>query len=817
MSQETYPACNPDHRVNGVEDDMRSLLPLVLSSVQFLAFSFCLAPAAAAQNVDVTGTVRDTSGAVLPGAAIDATVAGLTVATAIAGPDGRYRIALNASTRHQLRARRDGFGDEMFDIRPASAAATHDFTLRIAAVSDQVVVTAARIPESRSSTTESMAVFTSKDIQALGSTSLVDVLRMVPGLNVESTGREGALASLFARGGESDYNLVLIDGVRVNPSGGQFDFSRVSAAEIDRLEVVRGGQSSLYGSDAIGSVVQVITRRAAPGDAPRVIGAIEGGSFDTWRGDASVLGGARRRVDYQLGAAYRGSEGAFQNILPEHDTFRQTSVDAGLGAILGDRAALRTGARYANAKGKAIGPIVFGSRDTGTAADTRDLSWHLDVSHRIADRVNQSAAVNDFRSDRLSADTIGDPPYRVYAILSGTPGAIFPNSPRLVRLLDQPSFAALQSSGQALAAGQFLAATPFGVSDFTSSSRSEFRRSAFKYQADAAWGGGQMLSGGYDYERETDPLNPSFVVENHAYFVQQQFRARDRWLATAGVRLDHNSRYGNNASPKLSLGGFVVPYQPGLVSSVKVFSNIGRGIKNPTFGELYGSAFTDGNPALDPERARTIDAGVEITVDSQRVLARVTYFDNHFNDQVAFKSTGPGLDGKADFINIDGSKANGWELEGVLQRPVGGFTASAGYALVDTRVVAFVSTSEQFQPGQPLLRRPKHSAVLRASYARGRATVNVNLRYVGQRHDAAFLGLSAVVSPQFPAGRSVDITVNPGYTVSWLGGEVRLSREIAAYARIDNLAGTSYESVLGYPGLPRSVTAGVRFNISARR
>ncbi|MCU1384788.1 MAG: btuB 1, partial [Acidobacteria bacterium] len=203
--------------------------------------------------------------------------------------------------------------------------------------------------------------------------------------------------------------------------------------------------------------------------------------------------------------------------------------------------------------------------------------------------------------------------------------------------------------------------------------------------------------------------------------------------------------------------------------------------------------------------------------DDQRVLARVTYFDNHFNDQVAFKSTGPGLDGKPDFVNIDGSKANGWEVEGVLQRPLAGFTASAGYAFVDSQVVAFVSTSEQFQPGQPLLRRPKHSAVLRANYARGRATVNVNLRYVGQRHDAAFLGLSAVVSPQFPTGRSVDITVNPAYTVSWLGGEVRVSRDVAAYLRVDNLTDAVYESVLGYPALPRSVVAGVRFNISARR
>ena len=784
---------------------MPAFLQLVFFTFQLSVLTF-----------SVTGTVKDPSGAVLPGATIEATVAGLPVATAIAGPDGRYSIALAPATLHQLRARMNGFADQAFDIRTASAPATHDFTLRIAAVADQVVVTATRVAERRSSTTESMAVFTAKEIEALGSTSLVDVLRMVPGLNVESTGREGALSSLFARGGESDYNLVLVDGVRVNPSGGAYDFSRISASEIDRLEVVRGGQSSLYGSDAIGSVVQVFTKRAAPGDAPRVIGSLEGGSFDTVRGDATLLGGARRRVDYALGAAYRGTEGAFQDILPEHDTFRQTSIDAGVGAILGDRATLRSGVRYANAKGKALGPIDYGARDTGTAADTRDLSWHLDVSHRVSDRIDQSAQVNYFTSYRLSSDTIGDPTYRVYAILGGTPGALYPNSPYLVRLLDAAAFAAYQSGAQTLPPGDFLATTPFGVSDFTSSSRSEFRRPAVRYQANATWGGSQTLSGGYDYERESDPLNPSFLVANHAVFAQQQFRARDRWLATVGVRLDRNSNYGDSASPKLSLGGFLVPYRDAAVSSLKLFSNIGRGIKNPQFGELYSTAFTDGNPNLRPERARTIDAGAEITFARQRVLARVTYFDNHFNDQVAFKSTGPGVDGKPDYINIDGSKANGWEIEGALQRPVAGFSASAGYAFVDTRVVAFVSTSEQFQPGQPLLRRPKHSAMLRASYVRGRATVSVNVRHVGDRDDAAFLGLAAVVSPQFPAGRAVDITVNPGYTVSWLGGEVRVSRGVAAYLRIDNVTDTSYESVLGYPGLPRSVVAGVRVNLAAR-
>ena len=619
---------------------MRSLLRVFLFSFQISLLSFAMATAAAAQNVEITGTVTDASGAVLPGTTIDATIAGLSVATTVTESDGRYRLALAPHTQHQLRARLHGFADAAADLRTTAASATHDFMLRIAAVADAIIVTAARVPEHRSAVNESIAVLTAADIQALGSTSLVDVLRVLPGLNVESTGREGALSSLFARGGESDYNLVLIDGVRVNPSGGAYDFSRVSASEIDRLEVVRGGHSALYGSDAIASVVQVITRRAAPGDAPRIIASTEAGSFDTWRGDASLLGGAQRRFDYQLGAVFRNTHGAFQDILPDDDTFRQTSWGGGHRRDSRRSRHARTGARYANAKGKAIGQIDFGSRDTGTAADTRDLSWHLDASHRLSDRVDQSAHVSYFESSRLSAEhdcrsdvpRLRDPGRHTRCAVPGQPAPGAAARPAVVRGVP----------GRPPAADRRRVSRhdEFGVSDFTSTSRSEFRRPALRYQANATWGGSQLLSGGYDYEHESDPLNPSFLVDNHALFVQQRFAVRDRWLATVGVRVDRNSRYGNNASPKLSLGGFVVPYRQARVSSLKVFSNIGRGIKNPQFGELYSTAFTDGDPNLRPERARTIDVGAEVMFASQRVLARATYFDNAFNDQVAFKSTG---------------------------------------------------------------------------------------------------------------------------------------------------------------------------------
>src|SRR5262249_42180988 len=150
------------------------------------------------------------------------------------------------------------FADDVTALEGSSEAVSHDVTLSVGTLSDTLVVTAARGLESRSSVTQSLSVITRADIQALGSTELADVLRFMPGTSVEGTGREGGgPTSLFVRGGDSDYNVVLIDGVRANLDGGRFDFSRIAAGEIERVEVLRGAQSSLWGADAMTSVVQI--------------------------------------------------------------------------------------------------------------------------------------------------------------------------------------------------------------------------------------------------------------------------------------------------------------------------------------------------------------------------------------------------------------------------------------------------------------------------------------------------------------------------------------------------------------------------------
>ena len=779
-----------------------------------------VASVAAQQTVTVSGTVRDASGGVIPGATVQVIVADAIVAVTTSGTDGRYQVAGPASVPFGLRAKHGGFADELIDFAGTTNSLTRDIRLQVSTVSDAVVVSATRSPESLTRVTQSVTVATSRDIDALGGASLADVVAFVPGVAVEGNGREGTPTSMFTRGGESDYNLVLIDGVRVNQNGGFFDFSRINASEIDRVEVVRGAQSSLWGSDAIGSVVQIFTRRAAATDEPRLTGSIEGGSFNTWRGDARIGGGAMGRFDYHAGVSHRRTDGAFADILPQDDDFEQTGVDGSIGTMLGARATLRAGLRYARGIGRSVGPVSFGARDTGGKYETRDVTWHADLSHTLGARYTGTGSISYFHYESRSEDLVGDAPYSTFAILEGTPNALFPDGIRLVRYIDAAEFSEFAAAGAMPAPNQYIASTQ--SFDFAPSrTKGELRRPGFRYQADVTWGNGQRLTGGWDWEHERRPeqttpaVLPGLSVNNNGFFVQQQLTFTDRWVVTVGARADVKEMFDTFFSPKLSAGGFVLPARAGVVSSVKVFGNIGKGIKSPTFLERFGdTAFADPNPELKVERARTADIGMEATFANQRFRAGATYFNNHYKDQIAFRfgSTGDGI---PEYINIDGSQADGWELEVALQRPVAGLTSVVTYALVDTEVVTNLSTSQQFQPGQPLLRRPKHSGTLRVAYARDRLTASVDTRWVGERHDNSFFfpPLRTVANASRPAF-STDITVNPGYAVAGAGVEYELERAATVFVRVNNIGGTEYDSALGYPGLPRNAMVGVRFIVS---
>jgi outer membrane cobalamin receptor len=771
----------------------------------------------AQDRINVSGVVRDVSGGVIAGATLEAVVGERVIARATTGANGAYEFQVPARTPFALRTRRSGFADDVVPLESANGSISHDVTLSVGTMSDTLVVTASRGLESRASATQSLSVVGRSDIQALGSTELADVLRFVPGTSVEGTGREGGgPTSLFVRGGDSDYNVVLVDGVRANLDGGRFDFSRIAAGEIERVEVLRGAQSSLWGADAMTSVVQIITKRTSATGAPEISGSFEGGSFSTFRGNAGVYGGTGTKIDYHAAVTSRATDGAFSDVLPEDDRYTQTAFDGGLGLAIGSSASARGGVRYSDGNGKSVGPITYGARDRGTAYQTRDLTVFGAASHVLGSKFTGTGTVNYFRYRGRSADTISDP-FSTYAILTGTPNAMYPNGTRLVRLLDANEFNAIVAAGALPAPGQFLASAQ--TSDFLSNPMTEvtrFRRPAIRYQGDYNWQPGQRLSVGYEWEREINPGVTGFNLDNNSVFVQYQSTFADRWFLTAGARVDSKESYDTYISPKLSAGGFILPYRSASLSSVKIFANIGRGVKSPTFTERFGgTGFADPNPNIRVEQAKSGDAGIETTFVDQTLRATAIYFRNTFTDQISYRF-GPTGDGIPEFINIDGSKASGLELEFALQRPLAGVTAVGTYSYVHTEVVTNQSTSQQFQPGHPLLRRPRHSGSFRAAYAKGRATVNFSLRMIRDRFDSSFLSLRTVPNAERPSAITTDITINPGYVVAALGFDFKVHNALTAYVRGDNLGDTLYDSALGYPGLPRAVVVGARFRFATR-
>src|SRR5918993_655441 len=178
--------------------------------------------------------------------------------------DGSFTVPALGSGRHYISAHAPGL---VADAVPVAGAQEIELVLRLSAINESLVVSAAQIDQPLSRTPDSVTVISGADIEAKQQYTLGAALRGVPGLTLQQSGGPGTLTSLFTRGGESDYTLVLVDGVRVNAFGGGLDLSQVPLQDVERIEVLRGSQSALYGADAIGGVIQVITRS---GGAPSV-------------------------------------------------------------------------------------------------------------------------------------------------------------------------------------------------------------------------------------------------------------------------------------------------------------------------------------------------------------------------------------------------------------------------------------------------------------------------------------------------------------------------------------------------------------------
>src|SRR5437762_11282335 len=308
---------------------------------------------ASAAGREIAGTVVDQSGRALPRAyvrAIDAS--SKEIAGAFADESGKFQLTVSVDDC-SVSATLTGF-------MPATAACTAQplrLTLAVAPIQETVVVTATRTEAPAGQVGASVTVFTADDLERRRVPLVADLLRGTPGAAIVRTGAPGGVTSLFVRGGESSYNKVLLDGIPLNEPGGTFNFSSLTTDNIERLEIVRGAQSALFGSDAMASVVQLITKRAERGRPPQVSATIEAGTYSTVLGGGAVSG-ASGPFDFSFG----GSGISTDNREP-NSAFRDTTISAGAGVPLGASATVRVVARGQLQHNGPPGPTAFGRPD----------------------------------------------------------------------------------------------------------------------------------------------------------------------------------------------------------------------------------------------------------------------------------------------------------------------------------------------------------------------------------------------------------------------------------------------------------------------
>src|SRR5438270_1720655 len=358
----------------GVEDTMKP----TIRRFAFLAFLFAVAVLSLQAQSDsplarLSGTLVDSTGAGVSDVRIFAqpdaspNMAPLTTKSA---NDGSYSLNLPAG-RYQLHFNHDSFvpRDFVFDFS-AGQARTLDLHLELERLSASVVVTAQAEPALEQETSASVTVITRDEIEKRQAVGLTDVLLYTPGVSIDRTGPEGGFAGIFLNGGNSYQTKLLIDGTTVNLPGGTFDFSNFTLDNIDKVEVVRGAESALYGTDAVSGVIQAFTHRGET-RVPAVSLFTEGGSFSTVRSGAQ-LSGLLGSFDYSGAASYFTSDGQGPN-----DSFRNRTISGNLGYAFSETNQLRLSLRNNTSDAGIPGQTLLTPPSLHQVNDLHDFSSNL--------------------------------------------------------------------------------------------------------------------------------------------------------------------------------------------------------------------------------------------------------------------------------------------------------------------------------------------------------------------------------------------------------------------------------------------------------
>ncbi len=679
--------------------------------------------------------------------------------TMVTGVDGQFEFSAASCDATITKA---GFATQTVRLDDSK---DNRIKLALAPASDRVVVTATGAPVAIDQAGVAADVFTESDFAARQYPFVPDLLRDVPGLSVAQTGREGGITSVFVRGGDSDTALVLLDGVPLTEPGGDLDFVHLTSSDLDRMEVVRGPESVLFGAEASSGVIQMFTRHGdAESNTPHGSISYERGSFSTDHWTASLDGGLKTRIDYAFTADQFRSTGEFVN-----DAYRITTGTANIGYHFSDNTILRAVYREFDSYSGVPGQVFYGLTDYTANETDRDSVVSLRLDDTRSKRFVQRVNFGYHRYRDLFLDYGNGGPYNIAALIRTTPG---PNPfIYLVGLVNPSTTVAPPGTTLVEQSVTLYPADGLTVTD----------RLNTQYQGTLSHRGGALIFG-YEYERQAGFISENNIGRNeNGIFVMEQYAVTPRIFITGGARLQESSAFGTEFTPR----GAVTFRLP---TNTFFRVSAARGIKEPSLLENFAQeTFYVGNLSLKPEKTDSYEAGLSREWYGRRVRTEASFFRNSFNDLIEYdESVNPGT-----WQNVNKSWARGAEVSGTV-RLTRYLSVRGAYTRLYTRVTA----SDLGDLGQQLLRRSLNSGSVTVELTPRDWTLIVGARLVGERQDNDFV---------FGVNRS------PGYRYVYADGSWQATRHLQPYARIQNALNELYQEVLGYSSLSRNATVGLRF------
>ena len=625
----------------------------------------------------------------------------------------------------------------------ASAQVSTD-TARI----DPVVVTATRNPLAIGDLPASVTVLQGADLRARGVTSVSDALREVPGIAVARSGSFQGVTSVFTRGGQSTYTKVLIDGVPMNQPGGFFDWSTLTTDNVERIEIVRGPSSVVWGSDAVTGVVNIITRSGRGGS--HMMASARAGTYGTIDGETQISHSSAAAT-YSVGLARHQSDGIYD---------------------------------YNNGSGS----TVFSGRADGAIDEKTDGTFSVrytdDVAHYPTNGSGQAVDSNAFStSSQLALDARLRRKLTSMFSLQGSVGT------------------STHDGGTDDAAGQ--------GSTNSSETLDHIARRTGELRGVATLGGNSVVTVGGQLEEQSQRSHSQsafgtftsasvFTATRHnsAGFAEV-VNTTAKSTVTLGGRVDKNEKFG-------TFGTYRVAGQVQVMDQTHLRASVGTAFREPSFSETFNTAFTTGNPDLEPERTSSWEAGVTF---GEAVRVQATYFSQQFTNLIDYN--GAAVAPAPNYENIAKAEASGVEVE-LNHPPVYGFSFDLTGTLLDTKVTDAgfsASPTAVIARDSALIRRPRMSGSFRLGYTGiMRLRTDLVATFVGERDDRRFNPDFTVSAIRLPAYGLLDWSAE--YSLPSVAGRP----VVALTFRAANVLDQPYNSIDGYKAPGRQLLGGARIS-----